>query len=225
MTDSPVRRARFKSSISLRKLKVNKQNKLLYNMGTRSLTRVLDESGNTILTMYRQMDGYLEGHGAELISFLDGITLINGICLGSSSAKTANGMECLAAQLVAHFKLSVGSIYLKSQDADDEEYNYLIDVVDGQLTLSYSTVGHGADKGTLLPKQTVEETVTDEHETVVEFLYPTKDGYEDVWRKIKVASRDSVYISGYDLNDGEKFKRFLIHKIVGGESKIFAVNE
>ena len=193
-------------------------------MGTRSLTRVKNESGQTILTMYRQLDGYPEGHGAELVSFLEGMVNTNGISLGNQPEKSANGMECLAAQLVAHFKTGVGGFYLYPENASDEEYNYLIEQVDGVLTLTYD----GNDVGTLLPK----ETIGKETEPVVEFLYPVRDsfgGYDhsskNIWRKIQVTSRDSVHLTGYDLNEGKKFKRFLVEKIVGGESKVFTVNK
>lgn len=191
-------------------------------MGTRSLTRVKNESGQTILTMYRQMDGYPNGHGAELVTFLEGMVLTNGISLCNQPEKSANGMECLAAQLVAHFKTGVGGFYLYPENAGDEEYNYVIELVDDVLTLTYD----GNDVGTLLPKQ---ETSA---EPVVEFLYPARDNFggygstsKNVWRKIQVTSRDSFYITGYDLNEGKKFKRFLVEKIVGGESKVFTVNK
>ena len=189
-------------------------------MGTRSLTRVKNESGQTILTMYRQMDGYPEGHGAELVSFLEGMDIIEGFNLGGNRPeKSANGMECLAAQLVAHFKLGVGGFYLYPENAGDQEYNYVIELVDGVLTLTYD----GNDSGCLLPT-----SVDDSDEKIVEFLYPSRDNFggygvtsKNVWRKIQVIDRNGVYITGYDLNDGKQFKRFLVEKVVGGDSKIF----
>lgn len=189
-------------------------------MGTRSLTRVKDENGQTILTMYRQMDGYPEGHGAELVSFLEGMEITNGISLsGNQPEKSANGIECLAAQLVAHFKLGIGGFYLYPENAGDEEYNYVIELVDGVLTLTYD----GTDSGCLLPK-----SVDDSDEKIAEFLYPARDNFggygptsTNVWRKIQVTDRNDIYITGYDLNDGKKFKRFLVEKVVGGDSKIF----
>jgi hypothetical protein len=100
-------------------------------MGTRSLTRVKNELDQTVLTMYRQMDGYPEGHGAELVAFLEGMAVTDGIGVVNQPEKSANGMECLAAQLVAHFKLGVGGFYLYPENAADEEYNYVIELVDG----------------------------------------------------------------------------------------------
>lgn len=61
--------------------------------------------------MYRHMDGYPSGHGKELGDFLAPITLVDG--LNNTQQKTvANGMEGLAAQLVARFKTRIGDIYL-----------------------------------------------------------------------------------------------------------------
>lgn len=95
-------------------------------MGTRSLTFVYEDGGKPILNMYRQYDGYLSGHGRELASFLtsfDGIT--NGIPLGRRG-KYANGMGCLAAQMIAHFKEDVGGIYIYSVESTDcwQDYEY-----------------------------------------------------------------------------------------------------
>ena len=46
-------------------------------MGTRSTTAIRDENGKTLVTIYRQYDGYPTGHGQELADFLKARTLIN----------------------------------------------------------------------------------------------------------------------------------------------------
>jgi hypothetical protein len=38
-------------------------------MSTRSLTHVKDEAGRTLVTFYRQGDGYPTGHGKDLADF------------------------------------------------------------------------------------------------------------------------------------------------------------
>ena len=88
-------------------------------MGTRSLTFVYtdhygsDESPTPIINMYRQFDGYPTGHGAELATFLNSFdAVVNGIPFGDKR-KIANGMGCIAAQLVAHFKTGVGGFDLR----------------------------------------------------------------------------------------------------------------
>jgi hypothetical protein len=52
--------------------------------------------------MYRQMDGYPSDHGVDLVKAFKGFKITNGI--SGDAKKTANGMGCFAAQLVAHFK-------------------------------------------------------------------------------------------------------------------------
>lgn len=78
-------------------------------MGTRSLTIVYDEFKDKqvpIVNMYRQFDGYPHGgHGQELAEFLLPLKLTNGIS-GDPTA-TANGMGCLAAQIVMYFKNNI----------------------------------------------------------------------------------------------------------------------
>jgi len=105
-------------------------------MGTRSLTFVYDtykaKNGRAvhrpIINLYRQYDGYPEGHGAELVEFLKQFKLVNGLG-GETKARTANGMGCLAAQLVSNFKGNeAGQFYLYPTDAKDcgQDYEYHI---------------------------------------------------------------------------------------------------
>jgi hypothetical protein len=95
-------------------------------MGTRSLTYVYDGE-DPIVCMYRQFDGYPTGHGKELAEFLSPVEVINGISGNSEMGRSANGMGCLAAQMVAQFKTEVGNIYLHAPilGRDDwQEYEY-----------------------------------------------------------------------------------------------------
>ena len=109
-------------------------------MGTRSLTYVFETYKNEdgtdehvpIINLYRQYDGYMEGHGLELAEFLAPFTIVNG--LGAKTDKVANGMGCLAAQMVAHFKDGPGQFYLHAPKlgADhwqDYEYHVFKDTV------------------------------------------------------------------------------------------------
>ena len=78
-------------------------------MGTRSLTFVYNDNVR-VMCMYRQFDGYPSGHGAELATFLGGFdAIVNGMQL-NETRKIANGMGCLAAQLVSNFKVDAGNI-------------------------------------------------------------------------------------------------------------------
>ena len=93
-------------------------------MGTRCLTYVY-EGNSPLVCLYRQFDGYPSGHGAELANFLKGIKLGNGIAANPKMGKFANGMGCLAAQLVAHFKKSVGGFYIHLvTDSGGVDYEY-----------------------------------------------------------------------------------------------------
>lgn len=93
-------------------------------MSTRSLTRFYDEYEDELLvTMYRHSDGYVSGHGRELLDFLSGFAVVNGLGLDKSE-KIANGMGCLAAQAIAHFKDGPGGIYIVSPQYGQEEYEY-----------------------------------------------------------------------------------------------------
>jgi hypothetical protein len=103
-------------------------------MGTRSLTYVYqsykDGAGNKvnepILCMYRQFDGYIDGHGAELAEYLSKGKIVNGLSNYVGDG-TWNGMGCLAASLVAHFKKEPGNFYLHAPilNRDDwQEFEY-----------------------------------------------------------------------------------------------------
>ena len=117
-------------------------------MGTRSLTRVFEKWEDTkgkeqrqpIVCMYRQYDGYISGHGHELAEFLKPFTIVNGIGL-DDKRKIANGMGCLAAQLVAHFKDCPGNIYLYATDVKDcwQEYEYEIEKTKDKLIITVYT--------------------------------------------------------------------------------------
>ncbi len=97
-------------------------------MGTRSLTFVYDEQRKPIINMYAQYDGYPSGHGAELAEFLTPLILVNGIPVGRDNSTMANGMGCLAAQLVAKFKVGCGGHYLYPTTVKDcgQDYEYHI---------------------------------------------------------------------------------------------------
>jgi hypothetical protein len=120
-------------------------------MGTRSLTFVYssykDEAGfqqhSPIINLYRQYDGYPEGHGAEIYEFLAPFTLVNGLG-AEDDRKVANGMSCLAAQLVAHFKDGAGQFYLEPVTAKEcgQDYEYHIFMTeDRQFRISVTDRG------------------------------------------------------------------------------------
>jgi hypothetical protein len=95
-------------------------------MGTRCLTVFhYEESDEEIAVLYRQMDGYPDGHGKDLAEFLAGGVMVNGISLDKRRSKIFNGMECLAAQVIAYFKNGPGGFYLMPAGTRDVGENYI----------------------------------------------------------------------------------------------------
>jgi hypothetical protein len=112
-------------------------------MGTRSLTFVYEsakrgEKPEAIINMYRQFDGYPEGHGQELAEFLNRGRMVNGLIMTKTPQELVyNGMPCLAAQLVANFKTEPGGFYLYPVTAEDcgQDFEYHIYNFDGVLKI------------------------------------------------------------------------------------------
>jgi hypothetical protein len=112
-------------------------------MGTRSLTYVFDNE-TPVVCMYRQFDGYPSGHGSELARFLDGFEVVNGY--NEKKPKLANGMGCLAAQMIVYFKGGVGGFYLEpvelgqdcSQDYEYHVYRDKVKILDGDQSELFS---------------------------------------------------------------------------------------
>lgn len=95
-------------------------------MGTRSLTHIYAcaEDKTPLVTIYRQFDGYPEGHGQEIREILGGRQLVNGY---NDKSKQCNGMGCAAALLIGALKGgNCGGIYIESCGASDcgEEFTY-----------------------------------------------------------------------------------------------------
>jgi hypothetical protein len=92
-------------------------------MGTRSTYKVIEtyiekregkpekRITNDVVLMYRQYDGYPDGHPLETAEWLSGGKVVNGLGLDNKGL-VFNGAGCLAAQLVAKFKDGPGGTYL-----------------------------------------------------------------------------------------------------------------
>ena len=69
--------------------------------------------------MYRQFDGYIEWYGKRLCEYLQSFDeVVNGIGMDDYVRKTANGMSCLAAQAIMHFKSGI-----ENRDWDVKVFN------------------------------------------------------------------------------------------------------
>jgi|TARA_B100001094_G_scaffold322501_1_gene371942 hypothetical protein len=100
-------------------------------MGTRSTTHILDENGNRLLCIYQQFDGYIEGGvGEKLIRLLEDRVVVNGYTMEDKERRNFNGMSCLAADVVAHFKDGIGGAYIQALDEDYVgSYDYTISCI------------------------------------------------------------------------------------------------
>jgi hypothetical protein len=134
-------------------------------MGTRSLTRINTSTGSKIINLYRQFDGYPTGHGKDLFNFLNGFEIVNGYT-GREGPKAANGAGCLAAQLVAHFKMRkneteqerdsklIGEFYLYPVESADcgQDYEYVVTVTEASFSgeekssIRVEVIGYGGSK-------------------------------------------------------------------------------
>lgn len=116
-------------------------------MGTRSTVKFyqedeLDNSGDLILAVYQQYDGYIKGVGHELAEWLKDKKVINGIQYETMQEGFANGMGCLAAQYVASKKVEIGNFYLTCSD-DVQEYNYEVRWVNGEFEIKVDDIFAG----------------------------------------------------------------------------------
>lgn len=114
-------------------------------MGTRSLTHVIDDDfgrSEHLCTIYRQYDGYPEGHGKDVVDFITSREFVSGY---NYPLKQFNGAGCFAAALVAHLKtkcngsdgdIEAGGVYLHAPNLEaKEEYNYTITIAKGEVSL------------------------------------------------------------------------------------------
>jgi len=119
-------------------------------MGTRSETAFYDSFGGAeqeVCRVYRQMDGYPSSHGLALAQLCN-VTMVNGI--SDRTKKIANGMGCLAAQVIAGLKDGPGSIYMAATATPlDEEYIYEVRGTEGSQPVI--TCKHGDDVVFSLP--------------------------------------------------------------------------
>ena len=131
-------------------------------MGTHSLiimrVKQDDETYRVWSVLYQQFDGYVQGVGLDLVTFLRDMKIVNGFDPYHKD-KQANGPGCLFAQIISHFKKDVGGAYLEDPtDIELAEYNYYVDVSNMTINvkLQYGeTVLHEGSPSDVLNKITV----------------------------------------------------------------------
>ena len=119
-------------------------------MGTHCLT-IIHDDGVPLISMYRQFDGYLSGHGLELARFLLDMKIVTGLGLGLEREQVAVGAGCLAAQMIAYFKNAPGNIYIEpipDEETDHVDYVYKVLVDSGKITVEVTGDGNNF-KGTV----------------------------------------------------------------------------
>jgi hypothetical protein len=92
----------------------------------------------TIVDIYHHWDGYPEGLGVKLASYLNGYHIVNG--LGRENDRLFNGIGCMAAAIVCHLKLEnagcddsgkinikPGDVYIESRESHSWiDYHYYV---------------------------------------------------------------------------------------------------
>ena len=79
----------------------------------------------TVVEIYHHWDGYPEGLGVKLASYLDDKSIVNGLGSKDSEDIVFNGVGCMAASIVAQLKDGPGNVYIeprKSHGWIDYEY-------------------------------------------------------------------------------------------------------
>lgn len=93
-------------------------------MGTRATISIRNEDEH-LVSFYFQFDGYPSGVGMDLHDFLKDIKLVNGIRGNDAFGTHANGVGCLAAQMIKHFKDDIGGFYIiPESQAEGQDYHY-----------------------------------------------------------------------------------------------------
>tara|TARA_Y100001938_G_scaffold132970_1_gene191784 strand:- start:202 stop:639 length:438 start_codon:yes stop_codon:yes gene_type:complete len=99
----------------------------------RSFSKMLKTS-DIHTQLHKHYDGYPSGLGVTLANYLSDYDITNGIPNDYTGFQgpIANGIGCLAAQLVSYLKDEPGNIYLRPpQDKTWEDYIYYIWVKEG----------------------------------------------------------------------------------------------
>jgi len=127
-------------------------------MGTRSITKFFDDDV-CLVTLYRQYDGYIDGHGYDLARCLtfegQDIPVRNGIPMGNQTLMF-NGMADLACQVIALLKTRdirhnepivrsqmVGNFYIahNTSGLDEEGFGYAVHLRDDRVVIDVHTGG------------------------------------------------------------------------------------
>ena len=74
-----------------------------------------EEPNKTIVDIYHHWDGYPEGLGVILASYLNNMRITNGIGSKDDPNYIFAGLGCMAASIVAHLKDGPGNVYIEER--------------------------------------------------------------------------------------------------------------
>lgn len=123
-------------------------------MSTPFFLRVYDNDNRVLLNLYCKWDGYIEtvgrflAHRLQTMEVVDGISndLLNRMYCGDEIVPLryyANGMGCLAGQLVADMKHGLGGIYIEHLDFNlDNDVCYIYEVRPSDVRGTCGTLPH-----------------------------------------------------------------------------------
>ena len=81
----------------------------------------------TVVEIYHHWDGYPEGLGVKLASYLDDKKIVNGIGSKDNEDLVFNGLGCMAASIVAQLKDGPGNVYIEPRESHGWiDYEYFI---------------------------------------------------------------------------------------------------
>ena len=124
-------------------------------MGTRSTTSFYDGDEH-LLTYYRQYDGYPTHYGQRLAHQISRCEIVNGFTLAMEGGTHANGVGCLVAQILTHWKMGdglLGGLYIQPEDTKNlEAYHYDV-VFDEDNECSITVFRYGGKVGTFTPEE------------------------------------------------------------------------
>ena len=81
----------------------------------------------TVVEIYHHWDGYPEGLGVKLASYLDDKSIVNGIGSKDNEDFIFNGLGCMAASIVAQLKDGPGNVYIEDRGSHAWiDYEYFI---------------------------------------------------------------------------------------------------
>ena len=79
-----------------------------------------------MVSIYNHYDGYPEGLGVKLASYLDDYKIVNG--LGREGDTLFNGLGCMAASIIAELKDGPGNVYIEDPNKPHTwiDYEYYV---------------------------------------------------------------------------------------------------